>query len=187
MLAFRHNRECDSKLWFGEIALNGFESVHGIGVLFRRVISVVRQDVRALFFSDDCDKRHGIFLKPPFLGNREALFVLHDVYSAGRRRRKQLGLPVRVGHGPASACRKACDIDSFSVHGHLGHSHVIQLFYGLRSSVLRHNENYLFFGREIVEAVDLSLIDRQRAALRTGTAALRSSAKGIPSKSATTG
>ena len=25
MLAFRHNRECDSKLWFGEIALNGFE------------------------------------------------------------------------------------------------------------------------------------------------------------------
>lgn len=25
MLAFRHNRECDSKLWFGELALNGFE------------------------------------------------------------------------------------------------------------------------------------------------------------------
>ena len=25
MLAFRHNRECDSKLWFGEMALNGFE------------------------------------------------------------------------------------------------------------------------------------------------------------------
>ena len=21
----KHNRECDSKLWFGEIALNGFE------------------------------------------------------------------------------------------------------------------------------------------------------------------
>ena len=25
MLMFSHNRECDSKLWFGEIALNGFE------------------------------------------------------------------------------------------------------------------------------------------------------------------
>ena len=25
MLAFKHNRECDNKLWFGEIALNGFE------------------------------------------------------------------------------------------------------------------------------------------------------------------
>ena len=25
MLAFRHNRECDAKLWFGELALNGFE------------------------------------------------------------------------------------------------------------------------------------------------------------------
>ena len=24
-LVFRHNRECDSKLWFGELALNGFE------------------------------------------------------------------------------------------------------------------------------------------------------------------
>ena len=25
MLIFSHNRDCDSKLWFGEIALNGFE------------------------------------------------------------------------------------------------------------------------------------------------------------------
>ena len=25
MLMFSHNRECDSKLWFGEIALNDFE------------------------------------------------------------------------------------------------------------------------------------------------------------------
>lgn len=25
MLKFSHNRECDNKLWFGEIALNGFE------------------------------------------------------------------------------------------------------------------------------------------------------------------
>ena len=25
VLAFKHNRECDSKLWFGELALNGFE------------------------------------------------------------------------------------------------------------------------------------------------------------------
>ncbi len=25
MLKFTHNRECDNKLWLGEIALNGFE------------------------------------------------------------------------------------------------------------------------------------------------------------------
>lgn len=25
MLMFSHNRECDNKLWFGELALNGFE------------------------------------------------------------------------------------------------------------------------------------------------------------------
>ena len=25
MLAFRHNSECDRKLWFGELALDGFE------------------------------------------------------------------------------------------------------------------------------------------------------------------
>ena len=24
-MLFRHNHECDTKLWFGEIALNGFE------------------------------------------------------------------------------------------------------------------------------------------------------------------
>ncbi len=24
-LMFSHNRDCDNKLWFGEIALNGFE------------------------------------------------------------------------------------------------------------------------------------------------------------------
>lgn len=25
MLMFTHNRECDNKLWFGELALEGFE------------------------------------------------------------------------------------------------------------------------------------------------------------------
>ena len=25
MLMFSHNRNCDDKLWFGELALNGFE------------------------------------------------------------------------------------------------------------------------------------------------------------------
>ena len=25
MLMFSHNRDCDSHLWFGELALNGFE------------------------------------------------------------------------------------------------------------------------------------------------------------------
>ncbi|MBQ6776399.1 MAG: hypothetical protein IJP53_08080 [Synergistaceae bacterium] len=25
MLMFSHNRDCDNKLWFGELALNGFE------------------------------------------------------------------------------------------------------------------------------------------------------------------